>query len=176
MGQIEVICGPMFAGKTEALIGRLTEASNKGAHVQIFKPVLDSRYAEEVIMSHNSNSLPALPVRKAKDILSKINYCDVVGIDEVQFFDDGLIMGVNILANQGKRVVLSGLDMDYLGKPFDLVARLMSIAEYVTKLQGICTQCGAAAFFSHRLSKSKRKILLGEQKEYEVLCRACFYD
>ncbi len=176
MGQIEVICGPMFAGKTEALIGRLTEASNKGAHVQIFKPVLDNRYAEEVIMSHNSNSLPALPVRKAKDILSKINYCDVVGIDEVQFFDDGLIMGVNILANQGKRVVLSGLDMDYLGKPFDLVARLMSIAEYVTKLQGICKQCGAAAFFSHRLSKSKRKILLGEQKEYEVLCRACFYD
>ena len=125
-------------------------------------------------MSHNSKSLPALPVRKAKDRLSKINYCDVVGIYKVQFFDDGLINGINILAN--KRAILSGLDMDYLGKPFDLVARLMSIAEYVTKLQGICTHCGAGAFFSHRLSKSKWKILLGERKEYEVLCRACFYD
>ena len=176
MGRIEVICGPMFAGKTEALIGRLTEASRRGERVQIFKPLLDDRYAEDVIMSHNSKSLPALSARKAKDILSKLDFCDVVGIDEVQFFDDGLIKCVNILANQGKRVVLSGLDMDYLGKPFDLVARLMSVAEYVTKLQGICMRCGAAAFFSHRLSKSKRKILLGERKEYEVLCRACFYD
>ena len=101
MGQIEVICGPMFAGKTEALIGRLTEASNKGAHVQIFKPVLDNRYAEVVIMSHNSNSLPALPVRKAKDILSKINYCDVVGIDEVQFFDDSILAVCNKLSKSG---------------------------------------------------------------------------
>jgi thymidine kinase len=158
----------MFAGKTEALIGRLNEASKRRARVQIFKPLLDNRYAEEVIMSHNAKSLPALPVRKAKDILSKINNCDIVGIDEVQFFDDRLINGVNILANPGKRVILSGLDMDYLGKPFDLVARIMSIAEYVTKLQGICAQCGVAAFFSHRLLKAKRKILLGERKEYEV--------
>ena len=176
MGRIEVIFGPMFAGKTETLIGRLTEASNRGTCVEIFKTLLDNRYAQDLIMSHNSNSLSALSVRKAKDILSQLDFCDVVGIDEAKFFDDEHINCVNILANQGKRIVLSGLDMAYVGQPFDLVARLMSLAEYVTKLHGICTQCGAAAFFSHRLSKSNEKILLGKRKYYEVLCRACFYD
>ena len=176
MGRIEVICGPIFAGKTETLIGRLTEASNRVTCVEIFKTLLDNSYAQDLIMLHNSNSLPALSVWKAKDILSQLDFCDVVGIDKAKFFDDEFINCVNILANQGKSIVLSGLDMAYVGQPFDLVVRLMSVAEYVTKLHGICTQCGAAAFFSHRLSKPNEKILLGKREDYEVLCRACFYD
>ena len=175
-GQIEVICGSMFSGKTEELIRRLTRARIARLNVEIFKPSLDKRYHEENVVSHNENSIRSTPVNFAGDILLLAGDCDVVGIDEAQFFDLDLAEVVQKLANQGKRVILAGLDMDFEGKPFEPMPQLMAIAEYVTKVHAICMKCGDLAAFSLRLTASKDKVMLGEKEAYEARCRKCFLE
>ena len=175
-GQIEVICGSMFSGKTEELIRRLTRARLTRQHVEIFKPKVDTRYDEMHIVSHNDTSIRSTPVSFAGDILLLSGTCDVVGIDEAQFFDEDIVRVVQLLANQGKRVILAGLDMDFEGNPFDPMPKLMAIAEYVTKVHAICMKCGDLATFSFRLSALKEKVVLGEKESYEARCRKCFYE
>ena len=175
-GQIEVICGSMFSGKTEELIRRLTRARLAKQHVEIFKPSVDTRYHDTHVVSHNETSIRSTPVSFAGDILLLSGTCDVVGIDEAQFFDEEIVRVVQLLANQGKRVILAGLDMDFEGKPFDPMPKLMAIAEYVTKVHAICMQCGDLAAFSYRLSAAKEKVMLGEKDSYEARCRKCFYE
>ncbi|MDX5339605.1 MAG: thymidine kinase [Cyclobacteriaceae bacterium] len=175
-GQIEVICGSMFSGKTEELIRRLTRARIARLNVEIFKPSLDKRYHEENVVSHNENSIRSTPVNFAGDILLLAGDCDVVGIDEAQFFDLDLAEVVQKLANHGKRVILAGLDMDFEGKPFEPMPQLMAIAEYVTKVHAICMKCGDLAAFSLRLTASKDKVMLGEKEAYEARCRKCFLE
>ena len=175
-GQIEVICGSMFSGKTEELIRRLTRARLARQHVEIFKPKVDTRYDEMHIVSHNDTSKRSTPVSFAGDILLLSGTCDVVGIDEAQFFDEDIVRVVQLLANQGKRVILAGLDMDFEGNPFDPMPKLMAIAEYVTKVHAICMKCGDLATFSFRLSALKEKVVLGEKESYEARCRKCFYE
>ncbi|WP_026953002.1 thymidine kinase [Algoriphagus mannitolivorans] len=175
-GQIEVICGSMFSGKTEELIRRLTRARIARLKVEIFKPSLDKRYHEENVVSHNENSIRSTPVNFAGDILLLAGDCEVVGIDEAQFFDLDLADVVQKLANQGKRVILAGLDMDFEGKPFEPMPQLMAIAEYVTKVHAICMKCGDLAAFSFRLSTSKDKVMLGEKESYEARCRKCYLE
>ena len=175
-GQIEVICGSMFSGKTEELIRRLTRARLAKQHVEIFKPSVDTRYHETHVVSHNETSIRSTPVSFAGDILLLSGTCDVVGIDEAQFFDEEIVRVVQLLANQGKRVILAGLDMDFEGKPFDPMPKLMAIAEYVTKVHAICMKCGDLAAFSYRLSAAKEKVMLGEKDSYEARCRKCFYE
>jgi len=175
-GQIEVICGSMFSGKTEELIRRLTRARLARQHVEIFKPKVDTRYDEMHIVSHNDTSIRSTPVSFAGDILLLSGTCDVVGIDEAQFFDEDIVRVVQLLANQGKRVILAGLDMDLEGNPFDPMPKLMAIAEYVTKVHAICMKCGDLATFSFRLSALKEKVVLGEKESYEARCRKCFYE
>ncbi|MCS5491240.1 MULTISPECIES: thymidine kinase [Algoriphagus] len=175
-GQIEVICGSMFSGKTEELIRRLNRAKIAKLKVEIFKPKIDTRYHEEEVVSHNETSIRSTPVNFAEDILLLTGDCDVVGIDEVQFFDDRIVPVVNQLANQGKRVILAGLDMDFEGQPFDPMPKLMATAEYVTKVHAICMKCGDLAAFSLRLSDSRQKVVLGEKESYEARCRRCFLE
>ena len=175
-GQIEVICGSMFSGKTEELIRRLTRARLAKQHVEIFKPSVDTRYHDTHVVSHDETSIRSTPVGFAGDILLLSGTCDVVGIDEAQFFDEEIVRVVQLLANQGKRVILAGLDMDFEGKPFDPMPKLMAIAEYVTKVHAICMQCGDLAAFSFRLSAAKEKVMLGEKDSYEARCRKCFYE
>lgn len=175
-GQIEVICGSMFSGKTEELIRRLTRARIARLKVEIFKPSLDKRYHEEDVVSHNENSIRSTPVNFAGDILLLAGDCDVVGIDEAQFFDVDLADVVQKLANQGKRVILAGLDMDFEGKPFEPMPQLMAIAEYVTKVHAICMKCGDLAAFSLRLTASRDKVMLGEKESYEARCRKCYLE
>ncbi len=175
-GQIEVICGSMFSGKTEELIRRLHRARIARQKVEIFKPAVDKRYHEMEVVSHNENSIRSTPVNFAEDILLLSGDCDVVGIDEVQFFDDQIVIVAQKLANQGKRVIMAGLDMDFEGKPFEPMPRLMAIAEYVDKVHAICMKCGDLAAFSFRLSDSKQKVMLGEKESYEARCRKCFYE
>ena len=175
-GQIEVICGSMFSGKTEELIRRLTRARLAKQHVEIFKPSVDTRYHDTHVVSHDETSIRSTPVGFAGDILLLSGTCDVVGIDEAQFFDEEIVRVVQLLANQGKRVILAGLDMDFEGKPFDPMPKLMAIAEYVTKVHAICMQCGDLAAFSYRLSGAKEKVMLGEKDSYEARCRKCFYE
>ena len=175
-GQIEVICGSMFSGKTEELVRRLTRARLARQHVEIFKPKVDTRYDEMHIVSHNDTSIRSTPVSFAGDILLLSGTCDVVGIDEAQFFDEDIVRVVQLLANQGKRVILAGLDMDFEGNPFDPMPKLMAIAEYVTKVHAICMKCGDLATFSFRLSALKEKVVLGEKESYEARCRKCFYE
>jgi len=175
-GQIEVICGSMFSGKTEELIRRLTRARLAKQQVEIFKPKEDTRYDEMHIVSHNETSIRSTPVSFAGDILLLSGTCDVVGIDEAQFFDEDIVRVVQLLANQGKRVILAGLDMDFEGNPFDPMPKLMAIAEYVTKVHAICMKCGDLAAFSFRLSALKEKVVLGEKESYEARCRKCFYE
>jgi thymidine kinase len=175
-GQIELICGSMFSGKTEELIRRLTRARLARQHVEIFKPKVDTRYDEMHIVSHNDTSIRSTPVSFAGDILLLSGTCDVVGIDEAQFFDEDIVRVVQLLANQGKRVILAGLDMDFEGNPFDPMPKLMAIAEYVTKVHAICMKCGDLATFSFRLSALKEKVVLGEKESYEARCRKCFYE
>lgn len=175
-GQIEVICGSMFSGKTEELIRRLTRARLAKQQVEIFKPSLDTRYHDTLVVSHNETSIRSTPVSFAGDILLLSGTCDVVGIDEAQFFDEEIVRVVQLLANQGKRVILAGLDMDFEGKPFDPMPRLMAIAEYVTKVHAICMKCGDLAAFSYRLSAGKEKVMLGEKDSYEARCRKCFHE
>ncbi|MCE7057897.1 thymidine kinase [Algoriphagus sp. AGSA1] len=175
-GQIEVICGSMFSGKTEELIRRLNRARIAKQKVEIFKPSIDKRYDENDVVSHNENSIRSTPVHFADDILLLSGDCDVVGIDEVQFFDEQIVPVAQKLANQGKRVILAGLDMDFEGNPFEPMPKLMAIAEFVTKVNAVCMKCGDLAAFSFRLSDAKEKVVLGEKESYEARCRKCFYE
>lgn len=173
-GCIEVICGSMFSGKTEELIRRLRRAKFAHLKVEIFKPMIDVRYSEEEVVSHNATSILSTPVESSSSILLLSHDVDVVGIDEAQFFDDGIVEVCQKLANSGIRVIVAGLDMDYLGKPFGPMPTLMAIAEHVDKVHAICVKCGDPAQHSHRLSASDKLVELGETDKYEPLCRHCF--
>jgi thymidine kinase len=173
-GWIEVICGSMFSGKTEELIRRLNRAKIARQQVEIFKPAFDKRYHAEDIVSHNDNSIRSTPVQAAAEILLLAGTCDVVGLDEAQFFDNSIVDISTTLADQGKRVIVAGLDMDYQGRPFGCMPNLMAIAEYVTKVHAICVICGDVASHSYRLSASQQQVLLGETDHYEARCRRCF--
>lgn len=173
-GWIEVICGSMFSGKTEELIRRLNRARIANQRIQIFKPLIDTRYADSDVMSHDSRALTCTPVAASGDILLMANDADVIGIDEAQFFDQGLPEVCNLLANQGIRVIVAGLDMDYAGNPFGPLPALMAISEHVTKVHAICIRCGNPASYSHRTTESSQLVVLGETDIYEPLCRSCF--
>jgi thymidine kinase len=175
-GWIEVVCGSMFSGKTEELIRRLNRAIIAKQKVEIFKPAIDTRYHVEDVVSHNENAIRSTPINFAQDMLLLAGNCDVVGIDEAQFFDDQLVNVCVKLANSGCRVIVAGLDMDFEGKPFGCMPALMSVAEFVTKVHAICVNCGALASYSYRLSASKEKVLLGEKDSYEARCRTCFNE
>ncbi|MFC4722768.1 thymidine kinase [Geojedonia litorea] len=174
-GWIEVICGSMFSGKTEELIRRLKRAQFARQKVEIFKPAIDVRYDEEKVISHDSNEIRSTPVPAAANIPILADGCDVVGIDEAQFFDDEIVRVCNDLANKGVRVIVAGLDMDFKGNPFGPMPNLMATAEYVTKVHAICTKTGNLAQYSYRKAKSDAIVLLGEVEEYEPLSRAAFY-
>lgn len=175
-GWIEVICGCMFSGKTEELIRRLNRALIAGLKVEIFKPTLDDRYHSRDIVSHNENAIRSTPVQFANDILLLAGDCDLVGIDEAQFFDPTIVDVCNALANQGKRVIVAGLDMDYQGKPFGPMPNLLAVAEFVTKVHAICAQTGELASFSFRLAKNEKQVLLGERDAYEARSRRAFLE
>jgi thymidine kinase len=175
-GCIEVICGSMFSGKTEELIRRLKRARIARQKVEIFKPKFDTRYDEINVVSHDSNFIHSTPVESSSRILLLANDVEVIGIDEAQFFDDELPQVCEMLANRGIRVIVAGLDMDYLGKPFGPIPDLMAMAEYVTKVHAICMKCGNLANHSHRTVGSDSRILLGEQDSYMALCRSCFNE
>jgi thymidine kinase len=173
-GWIEVICGSMFSGKTEELIRRLNRARIAKQKVEIFKPQIDKRYSEEDVVSHNANSIRSIPVQSASQILFYANEFDVIGIDEAQFFDDELMAVCNSLADQGVRVIVAGLDMDFQGNPFGPIPQILSVAEYVTKVHAICMRCGNLANYSHRTIAGDKLVMLGETDSYEPLCRACY--
>ena len=173
-GWIEVVCGSMFSGKTEELIRRLKRAKIAKQKVEIFKPAVDTRYDEDDVVSHDSNSVSSTPVQNATQILFYAEEFEVVGIDEAQFFGNELISVCNELASKGKRVIVAGLDMDYLGKSFGPIPSLMAAAEYVTKVHAICMRCGSLANYSHRIIKNDNLVVLGETDTYEPLCRSCF--
>jgi thymidine kinase len=174
VGWIEVICGSMFSGKTEELIRRLNRAKIAKQKVEIFKPAFDTRYHDEDIVSHNSLAIRSTPVQAAQEILLMAGDCDVVGIDEAQFIDSEIVEVVNILANQGKRVIVAGLDMDFQGKPFGPMPALMATAEYITKVHAVCVICGDVAQYSYRKTASQDRVMLGETDSYEARCRRCF--
>jgi len=174
-GWIEVICGSMFSGKTEELIRRLKRAQFAKQKVEIFKPQIDNRYNEEMVVSHDANEIRSTPVPTAASIRLLAEGCDVVGIDEAQFFDDGIVAVCNDLANKGIRVLVAGLDMDFKGNPFGPMPALMATAEYVTKVHAICTRSGNLANYSFRKSASDQLVLLGEIEAYEPLSRGSFY-
>jgi thymidine kinase len=174
-GWIEVICGSMFSGKTEELIRRLKRAQIANQPVAIFKPAIDKRYDELHIVSHDAAKVPSTAVSKAAAILSLATDAAVVAIDEAQFFDDSLVATVDALTENGKRVIVAGLDMDYLGNPFGPMPSLLAKAEYITKLHAICVQCGDIANFSYRRTQEENQIVLGEKETYEPRCRHCFY-
>ena len=176
LGWIEVICGSMFSGKTEELIRRLKRARIARQKVEIFKPEIDKRYDENNVVSHDANAIMSTPVQSASQILLLTNDVNVVGIDEAQFFDDELPSVCNILAGSGIRVIVAGLDMDYLGKPFGPIPALMAIAEDVTKVHAVCMQCGDLAQYTHRMVKDDHLVMLGEMESYEPLCRRCFLE
>lgn len=175
-GWIEIVCGSMFSGKTEELIRRLKRARIAGQKVEIFKPAVDVRYDEDDVVSHDKSKVTAMPVQNASQILFYAEDFEVVGIDEAQFFSNELVDVCDQLANKGKRVIIAGLDMDYLGKPFGPIPLLMSTAEYVTKVHAICMRCGNLASYSHRTIKNDKLVVLGETESYEPLCRKCFFD
>jgi thymidine kinase len=174
-GFIEVIVGSMFSGKTEELIRRLRRAKIAHQHVEIFKPQIDVRYSTAEVVSHDANAIPSTPVESSGNILLLCHDVDVVGIDEAQFFDAGIVDVCNHLANRGIRVIAAGLDMDYLGKPFGPMPALMATAEYITKVHAICVRCGGLAQHSHRIAGGSRLVELGEKDSYEPLCRRCFH-
>ncbi len=175
-GSIEIICGSMFSGKTEELIRRMKRAQFAKQKVEIFKPAIDNRYDEVKVVSHEGNSIHSTPVPSSSNILLLADDIQVVGIDEAQFFDSGLTDVCNQLANSGVRVIVAGLDMDYLGKPFGPMPSLLAIAEYVTKVHAICMRCGNLANHSHRMTDESSLVLLGETNNYEPLCRDCFTE
>lgn len=175
-GRIEVVCGSMFSGKTEELIRRLKRAEFAHQKVEIFKPAIDVRYSEEEVVSHDKHSIPSTPLDSSSSILLLSSDIDVVGIDEAQFFDDGIVYVCNELANRGVRVIVAGLDMDFKGVPFGPMPALCAIADDVTKVHAICVKCGALAYVSHRLVEGDKRVLLGETQEYEPLCRHCYQE
>ncbi len=175
-GWIEVICGSMFSGKTEELIRRLKRARFAKQKVEIFKPALDTRYDEELVISHDANEIRSTPVPAAANIPLLAADCEVVGIDEAQFFDAEIVRVCNDLANQGLRVVVAGLDMDFQGKPFGPMPNLMATAEYVTKVHAVCTRTGNLAHYSYRKSSRSELVMLGETAEYEPLSRAAYFE
>ena len=173
-GYIEVICGSMFSGKPEELIRRLKRAKFANQKVEIFKPCIDTRYSEEEVVSHDSHAIRSTPVDSPQNILLMSSDVDVVGIDEAQFFDESIVDVCRQLADNGVRVIVAGLDMDYMGKPFGPMPALMATAEYVTKVHAICVRCGNLAHHSHRLTADEKLVMLGEKDTYEPICRHCF--
>ena len=173
-GRIEVVCGSMFSGKTEELIRRMRRAEFARQKVEIFKPAIDTRYSDEDVVSHDQHAIQSTPVDSSASILLLSSDTDVVGIDEAQFFDMGLVDVCNELANRGVRVIIAGLDMDFKGVPFGPMPALCAIADDVTKVHAICVKCGNLAYVSHRTVQSDRRVLLGETQEYEPLCRECY--
>ena len=173
-GRIEVVCGSMFSGKTEELIRRMKRAKFAKQKVEIFKPSLDTRYSDVDVVSHDQHSIPSTPIDSSSTIALLSSDIDVVGIDEAQFLDDGVVDVCNDLANRGVRVIVAGLDMDFQGKPFGPMPALCAIADEVTQVHAICVKCGALAYISHRLVANDKRVLLGEQMEYEPLCRECY--
>ena len=173
-GRIAVVCGSMFSGKTEELIRRLRRAKFARQRVEIYKPAIDKRYSEEEVVSHDSNAIMSTPIDSSAQILLLSSDIDVVGIDEAQFFDDGLVDVCNELANRGVRVIVAGLDMDYKGVPFGPIPALCAIADDVQKVHAICVKCGALAYVSHRKVHGDKRVMLGEMQEYEPLCRDCY--
>ena len=173
-GSIEVITGSMFSGKTEELIRRLRRAQFAGLKVEIFKPSLDTRYSETRVVSHDDKSIISTPVDNASAILLFVGDVDVVGIDEAQFFDASIVEVCNKIADDCIRIVVAGLDMDFMGKPFGPMPALLAIAEYVTKVHAICMRCGNLAHYSFRKSEEEQVVLLGEKNIYEPLCRKCY--
>ena len=173
-GWIEVICGSMFSGKTEELIRRLKRVKIAQLKVEIFKPDIDTRYHEKNIVSHDESTIASIPVKQAEDILKLTNGVDVVGIDEAQFFGEGITSVCEKLAEKGIRVIVAGLDMDYTGKPFGQMPTLLATADFITKLHAICMQCGAIASFSFRKKEIPGQVIIGEKDLYEARCRSCF--
>ncbi len=173
-GWIEVVCGSMFSGKTEELIRRLKRAEFARQKVEIFKPIIDTRYHEEEVVSHDENSIVSTPVPSSSNILLLADNVDVIGIDEAQFFDDELVSVCTDLANRGARVIVAGLDMDYKGQPFGPIPKLMACAEYVTKVHAVCVTCGNLANHSFRFVPGDNLVQLGETESYQPLCRNCF--
>ena len=173
-GSIEIICGSMFSGKTEELFRRLKRAEFAKLKIAVFKPQIDVRYDNEKVVSHDSNKIVSRAVKCPSEILDLINEEKVIAIDEAQFFNDGLINICNTLANQGKRVIIAGLDMDFLGNPFGVMPQLLAIAEHVTKVHAICLDCGEIANHSFRLTRNQELVQLGQKDEYKPLCRRCF--
>lgn len=174
-GRIEVICGSMFSGKTEELLRRLRRAKFARQRVEIYKPAVDTRYSDEDVVSHDGLSVASTPVESSGSILLLSAEADVVGVDEAQFFDEGLVRVATELARRGKRVIIAGLDMDFKGEPFGPMPALCAVAEDVTKVHAICARCGSLAYVSHRKVEGQRRVLLGEQEEYEPLCRRCYH-
>ncbi len=173
-GWVEVVCGSMFSGKTEELIRRLTRARIARQRVEIFKPALDIRYHVDDVVSHNANRIRSTPVALPDEILLLAAGSDVVGIDEAQFFDASLVDVCKQLADQGTRVIVAGLDMDFLGRPFGPMPALLATAEFVTKVHAVCVCCGELAAYSFRIVASEKQVLLGETDSYEARCRPCF--
>ena len=175
-GCIEVVCGSMFSGKTEELIRRMKRAQFAKLRVEIFKPAIDVRYSETEVVSHNRNASPSTPVDSSSSILLLTSDVDVVGIDEAQFFDMGIVDVCRELSKRGIRVIVAGLDMDFKGTPFGPMPALLAIADDVFKAHAICVRCGNLATFSHRLVRSSKQVLLGETENYEPLCRDCYNE
>ena len=175
-GSIEIITGSMFSGKTEELIRRLRRAQFAGLKVEIFKPSLDKRYSETRVVSHDEKSIVSTPVDNPSAILLLASDVDVVAIDEAQFFDSSIVNVCNELADSGIRVLIAGLDMDFMGKPFGPMPALLAIAEYITKVHAICMRCGNLAQYSYRKSEDSQIVLLGEKNLYEPLCRSCYNE
>ncbi|WP_343635957.1 thymidine kinase [Fluviicola sp.] len=173
-GWIEVICGSMFSGKTEELIRRLKRVEFAQQKLLLFKPAIDNRYHEEQVVSHKGSSLEAIPVKSSAEILKHWKKERIVAIDEAQFFDNGLVDVCTDLAKHGVRVIIAGLDMDYLGRPFGPMPALLCMAEYVTKVHAICVSCGNLAQYSHRTTKDEGQVLVGAVEKYEPLCRSCY--
>lgn len=175
-GWIEVICGSMFSGKTEELIRRLNRARIADLKVEIFKPATDTRYHDTNVVSHDKKEIRSTPVQFANDILLLASDCDLVGIDEGQFFDKEIVDVSVKLANRGKRVIIAGLDMDFMARPFEPMNNLMAVAEFVTKTHAICMNCGGIASYTYRRDNSDKKVLLGEKDIYEARCRKCYNE
>ena len=175
-GRVEVICGSMFSGKTEELIRRMKRAKFAKQKVEIFKPSIDTRYSDEDVVSHEGNSIPSTPVDSSASILLMAGDNEVVGIDEAQFFDPGIVDVCNELAARGVRVIVAGLDLDFQGRPFGPMPALCAIADEVSKVHAICMKCGQLASFSHRTVQNDKQVMLGEKQEYEPLCRHCYEE
>ena len=173
---IKVICGPMFSGKTKTLIKAIDVCKAEGKKVVVFKPKLDDRYAEEAIVSHDKDETQAFNVHKPVEILDLFHHADVVAIDEVQFFDESIVSVCNIIANQGKSLILAGLDMDYKSNPFGSMPQLLTFADEVVKLNSVCTFCSGKARYSHRISEDGGIVVLGEKDKYVPLCRSCYNE